>query len=184
MRDGFERSSLDAIAADAEVSKVTIYRYFPSKESLFDAVIQAKTEAFELGAGMFAALSPQDVEGSLTKVARRFLGLMRDPGAVGMHRALFALGGQEQNPAGARFFAHGPQSLVDGLAGFLARARDSGGLTLPTSPERAADQFLSLFLGRHHIMALLGVAMPKPEEDEQLVAENVQFFLAACRPQR
>lgn len=38
-RDGFERTSIDAITSGASVSKGTVYNYFRSKDDLFAAVI-------------------------------------------------------------------------------------------------------------------------------------------------
>jgi len=41
---GFERASMDVVAADADVSKTTIYSSFGSKEGLFKAVVRERTE--------------------------------------------------------------------------------------------------------------------------------------------
>ena len=41
---GLERASVDAIAAEAGVSKMTIYSNFGSKEGLFEAVVQDRTD--------------------------------------------------------------------------------------------------------------------------------------------
>ena len=41
---GLERASVDAIAAEAGVSKMTIYSHFASKEGLFEAVIRDRTD--------------------------------------------------------------------------------------------------------------------------------------------
>jgi AcrR family transcriptional regulator len=43
-RVGFERANIDAISMDAGFSKGTIYNYFPSKEDLFVAVVEAAAE--------------------------------------------------------------------------------------------------------------------------------------------
>ena len=42
---GLERASVDAIAADAGVSKMTVYSNFGSKEGLFQAVVRDRTTA-------------------------------------------------------------------------------------------------------------------------------------------
>jgi TetR/AcrR family transcriptional regulator, mexJK operon transcriptional repressor len=39
MQHGFEGTSMDALAALAEVSKPTLYRYYPNKEALFVAIL-------------------------------------------------------------------------------------------------------------------------------------------------
>ena len=41
--DGFAASSTDAIAAEAKVSKRTLYAYYPSKEDLFVDVLRKLT---------------------------------------------------------------------------------------------------------------------------------------------
>jgi TetR/AcrR family transcriptional repressor of mexJK operon len=43
LRDGFAGASTDAIAAEAGVSKRTLYAYYPSKEDLFVDVLRGLT---------------------------------------------------------------------------------------------------------------------------------------------
>ena len=43
LRDGFAAASTDAIAAEAKVSKRTLYVYYPSKEELFAGVMRELT---------------------------------------------------------------------------------------------------------------------------------------------
>lgn len=45
-RFGFAKTSLDEIAAAAQIAKGTVYYYFPSKEDLFIASIEAKTREY------------------------------------------------------------------------------------------------------------------------------------------
>lgn len=42
---GFAASRLEDVAAGADIAKGTIYRYFPSKEALFEAALQARIVA-------------------------------------------------------------------------------------------------------------------------------------------
>jgi TetR/AcrR family transcriptional regulator len=42
---GFAATRLEDVAAGAEIAKGTIYRYFPSKEALFEAALQARVVA-------------------------------------------------------------------------------------------------------------------------------------------
>ena len=45
LRDGYARTSVDAIAAEAGVSKRTIYNHYGDKESLFLSVVSGKYDS-------------------------------------------------------------------------------------------------------------------------------------------
>lgn len=45
LREGFDRTSMDAISSAANVSKRTVYDYFGDKATLLDAVLEAAAEA-------------------------------------------------------------------------------------------------------------------------------------------
>ena len=66
-RDGYERTSVDAISAQAGVSKRTVYNHFGDKESLFLAVVQ---QTF----GRMIGLTDE--------ILQRHLGDIRDQSAV------------------------------------------------------------------------------------------------------
>lgn len=85
-RDGYARTSIDTIAAEANVSTRTIYNHFEGKERLFSAVLLAS--ATQVADGFVA-----DVEGRLTGADPR-----RDLLALG--RALAALRGDSQEHFG------------------------------------------------------------------------------------
>ena len=55
---GLERASVDAIAAEAGVSKMTVYSHFGSKEGLFEAVIKERTDRVMGGSPGVEALDP------------------------------------------------------------------------------------------------------------------------------
>ncbi len=57
LREGFERASVDAIAAEADVSKRTIYNHFTDKRGLFLSVIDYKLHPAELA----RALAPDNL---------------------------------------------------------------------------------------------------------------------------
>ena len=86
---GFEGTSLDAIARDSGVSKVTIYSYFPSKEALYGECICTRTEA-DVGEDLFAALDPIKPKAGLLMVGRQFLKLLRADEVIGKHRSLYS----------------------------------------------------------------------------------------------
>ena len=56
---GLERASLDAIAAHARVSKMTVYSNFGSKEGLFEAVVRGRTDRVMAGLAGVDTHDPQ-----------------------------------------------------------------------------------------------------------------------------
>jgi AcrR family transcriptional regulator len=46
LESGYERTSMDAVAARAETSKRSLYAYFPTKDALFLAVVDRSDELF------------------------------------------------------------------------------------------------------------------------------------------
>jgi AcrR family transcriptional regulator len=176
---GFERASVESIAEASGVSKVTIYNYFPSKTALFEAAIASRVEK-EFAEIDWARLDPEDPADALKRVGAAFLALMRSPDVISTHRTMYGTLGQETGAA-ETFFAAGPQKLVADVANYLRTADAAGSLAVP-KPQRAADQFLSLFLGLGQIRALLGLTPPSRKDDDELLRENVAVFLRAHAP--
>ena len=72
---------MDAIAAEAGVSKMTIYSNFGSKEGLFEAVVQDRTDRVMGGPAGVEALDPLQPHKALLAVGEQFLALTREEGA-------------------------------------------------------------------------------------------------------
>jgi AcrR family transcriptional regulator len=173
---GFGGTSLDAVAAESGVAKMTIYSYFASKEALFAAVIAARTDT-AFGADKLELSDPAQPEKVLRQVGAEFLRLMRADEVIGQFRTLYAASAQ-QPQACAAFYRQAPGRLVAELAGYLRRARACGSLQVE-HPEVAADQFLALFLGSATIKSMLGLGKPSAAADGQLLRHNVAMFMRA-----
>src|SRR2546423_3935550 len=86
---GLEGASVDAIAADAGVSKMTIYSHFASKEGLFEAVIRDRTDRVMGGVAGVEALDPTQPQKALLAVGEQFLALAREEGVLGQFRSIY-----------------------------------------------------------------------------------------------
>src|SRR5215204_1625614 len=81
LRDGFAAASTDAIAAEARVSKRTLYVYYPSKEELFADVMRKltienpQTRALESMEEM-APGSEEELRRDLLELARKIIATM------------------------------------------------------------------------------------------------------------
>jgi AcrR family transcriptional regulator len=174
---GLERASVDAIAAEAGVSKMTIYSNFGSKEGLFEAVVQDRTDRVMGGSAGVEALDPLQPRKALLAVAEQFLALMREEHTLGKFRSLYGAA-SSQTEACRAFYRQGPERLNGELAAYLRRANDAGSLKVK-NPRLAADLFLAMFLGDGHIRGLLMLEMPDQREDKALLRETVRVFMAA-----
>ena len=61
LKDGFEATTLDAIAAAADVSRRTVFHYFASKDAIVEAQEAQYEEAFQAAIARSAATAPLDV---------------------------------------------------------------------------------------------------------------------------
>lgn len=173
---GLERASVDAIAADAGVSKTTVYNNFSSKESLFQAVVRDRTAAVGADIPGPGALDPDQPEKALLAIGSRFLALARGD-ALGALRAVYSVAGAQPETCRA-FYKEGPERASGDLAAYLRRAHAAGTLKV-RNPLQAADLFLSMFFGSGHIRGLLKLEMPDSRENRALLREAVRVFMAA-----
>src|SRR5215831_7818055 len=85
---------MDAVAAEAKVSKQTLYRYFGSKEQLFVEVLgRMAAEGMAADIGDLAPSSPLtrgELEVTLLRIATRMLGYVLDPTYLDLARILIA----------------------------------------------------------------------------------------------
>ncbi len=94
-RQGFEGTSMDAIALEARVSKQTLYRYYQNKEALFIAVLE-QLALHHLSENAWLALrdTPMDslatLERALTVWAQAMIKNIMQPAYVGLVRLLIA----------------------------------------------------------------------------------------------
>ena len=174
---GLERASVEAIAAAAGVSKMTIYSHFASKEGLFEAVVRQRTDRVMGGLAGVEALDPKQPQRALLAIGEQFLTLAREEDTLGQFRAIYGAAGTQPEACRA-FYRQGADRLIGDLAAYLRRA-DAEGTLKVRHPRQAADLFLSMFLGDGHIRGLLMLDMPDARENRALLREAVRVFITA-----
>lgn len=177
MTRGFDAASMSDIAAEAQVSKSTLYVYFEDKEHLFVALIEREREAQKQGA--YAALE----EGSPPEVALRLFGerlmcLLGSSFATSAHRIV--IGVSERMPdLGREFYENGPLAGARLIARYLDSQVALGRLDIEDTM-LAATQFVDLCqssLLRPRLFNALREPPQKPEID-RVIASAVAMFMA------
>lgn len=179
-RNGFDGTSVDDIAAEAGVSKQTVYSHFGCKENLFGLAVSAKCKTSGIDPEAIDPDAPPEV--MLPEIARRFLQLATSPEAIRVHNV--CTGSAETHPElGRLFFKYGPEETVNVVAGYLEAQASAGRLDIE-DPRDAAWQLLGMLKAESH-MRLQFKLEPVPAEDVQAYVDNcVAMFLRAYAPRR
>lgn len=179
---GYGAASMDAIAAEAGVSKQTVYSHFGAKDALFEAIVEDKCAQL-LAPVTVPAVPARDPADALAELARRFLAAVLSPPNMALFRVIVAESGRFPEVAEA-FYRAGPAVAADELAGHLAALDRAGSLCVP-DPAASAKLFFAMLRGDLYIRRLLDLAAaPSPAEIEALVHQAVAAFLAAHTPEK
>ncbi|RJG10189.1 TetR/AcrR family transcriptional regulator [Pseudomonas cavernicola] len=180
LRHGYDGSSMDAIAAEAGVSKLTVYSHFTDKETLFSAAVKSKCEE-QLPELFFELPEAVAIESVLLNIGRGFHALINSRESIELHRLMVTLGSQDPKLSQI-FFDAGPQRILNEMERLLSKADKAGKLCI-AKPKHAAEHFFCLIKGGANFRLLIGCCGPQEgEEAEQHVQEVVELFMRAYRP--
>lgn len=177
---GYERASMDEIAAKAAVSKATVYSHFRNKKALFEAIVRELCQRLvtPLRLGESDRADPAE---TLTAFARSYIEVLLDPASLALHRLLVAEATRNPDLAGASYRAGGAQALR-GLAEYLAQETAKGTLAVEDAT-LAAEQLFGMLNGHLQVRALLHVEpRPSPETLDRFISTAITAFLRAHRP--
>jgi len=179
-REGYAGANIDLIAAEAGVSRQTVYNHHGDKEKLFVAVVRDLTE--RCNAGIFATIAsfpdqPTDLEADLVAFAVRMNRnciCNRDGRFL---RKLIQTEGERYPELFAEWREQGPGRTWSALAARFARLAFSGHLSIG-DPDVAARQFFALVNAELQITFMLG-GVPTEEEVLRSATNGVRTFLSA-----
>ena len=159
-RDG-AAASLDEIAEQAGIGPGTLYRHFPSREALIEAVYRSEVEKLAAAQERFAAaMAPLEA-------LRAWMLLFIDH----VSEKKLILPAMESVPGGSERLIEGSRGLIHGtFASLVEAAIASGDLRADTDP----GDFIRALVGVFHTMAMPGW--------EQSARRLVDILIAGSRP--
>lgn len=176
---GFSGASIDQIAAQAGVSKPTIYSHFQGKEQLFAAIMNSICDNFEepfLGPNA----DTEELSAILIRIADNYTRAILQPGVVAMHR-LFVAEAERFPELSRRYYEVGPRRVHLTLAAFF-KSRMARSEIREADPLMLAQFFAAVVIAPMRTKRLFAI-----EQDIDWVAldrrnrEAVALFIDGCR---
>jgi TetR/AcrR family transcriptional regulator, mexJK operon transcriptional repressor len=180
-RDGYARTSVDAIADEAGVSKRTIYNHYGGKENLFLSVVSETYDAMiAVVVGLMDKYLTDMPDGA---VEENFIAFAYEMGVFAARSAeraalIRVMIAEAPHFAELQLAQLRPRGITAAIAERLARLSARGLLDVP-EPEEAASHLFSLTLGQMSNRSMYG-ALPLTDADiRQMAAGGVRAFLRA-----
>jgi TetR/AcrR family transcriptional regulator, regulator of autoinduction and epiphytic fitness len=174
LEDGFERTSLHQIAKRAEVSTSTLFKHFPTKTALFEAIV---TEYWELDEQYRYAPKTGNPKAGLQKIGDDYACLLTRPGMSAIFRIVIAEA-PKLPELGRLQFQYGQEPFLKTLEGYLDAEVKAKTLRVPDTAA-AAQQFLGMIAARMFWPRLLLVEFSLDEKQAaSTVKEAVATMLA------
>ena len=181
LKCGFLGTSMDEIAALAQVSKQTVYKQFSSKESLFVEIVSIMTDeaSDKVHGGVGKLPESGGVSTYLESYACRQLGVVLTPRLMQLRRLV--IGEVSRFPELAKvLYERGPARAIAAFARVLEELAARNEMTID-DPMIAASHFNWLIMSAplNQAMLLGDDAIPKPAAIGRHVASCVRVFMAA-----
>jgi len=163
--------SIEAIAARAGVSKMTVYKHFTDKHALFEEAVKREMHRIESVQGAETIDEAPDIETRLRAFGIGIMSYLATGAAIDFYNVL--AGELRRHPDVARtFYEVGPARTIANLAAIL---EDGGSRLTIENPVKAAEALFGLWQGMSNFQLSLGVGT---ESAEAAIAERVDDGIA------
>ncbi|WP_028103211.1 TetR/AcrR family transcriptional regulator [Pseudoduganella violaceinigra] len=172
---GFEATSMDRIASSAGVSKRTVYNHFPSKDELFEHILE---ELWNCSAAVNATIYQQGkpIKPQLQELMRQKMAMLGDDYFLDLVRV--AIAEAIHAPQRARDTMAKLGKKEEGVATFLRAAQEDK--VLKAGDPGFMSHMLQGLLKSFALWPQVGLGKPSltPAEQEAVITAIVEMFLA------
>ena len=177
---GFNGTSMDRVAAAAEVSKRTVYNHFPSKEDLFEAILMLMWERSQSPVELvYDARTPLRTQ--LLELLGHKMRLLNDACFIDLSRV--AMADMMHTPERARAIAAKLSAKEEGLPRWLRAAQQDGRLRASMDVTYAAHMLQGM-VKAFAFWPQLAMGQPPltPGQQAQVLDDAVDMFLGLYAP--
>ena len=167
---GFNGTTTKEIAKAAGVSEALVFKHFPTKRTLYAAILAEKVTVNELLETLEAAAHTHDDHRVFTMIASYRI----RPGVDSTLLRLLLFSALEGHELSEMFFGKHHKVFYDHLATYI-RTRIEDGAFRPVDPLLAARAFIGMVVHHRLLHEIFGVPMHQSHEDT--VATYVDLFL-------
>lgn len=176
MREGYAAASVDEIARAANVSKATLYSYFPDKRLMFQEVLRT---ALERGFRdtVFSTDDADDPATTLPAVLTALAGWLISDLQLSLHRVVVAEATRFPDIAAAyadAVLTNVIRPLAELIDGWIATSQ-----IVPHDTDQSARQLMALISGQLQPCALLSERIPDDARIAQVGCSTAILFLNA-----
>ena len=175
LQHGYHGSSMDQIAKEAHVTKLTVYNHFQDKANLFSCAIEETCEKLMLGRS-FQLQRAEDFRPMLEQISALSMQIINLPEAIKLEHLLLQLAA-EQNPLLHNFYTASHLKMRAIWEQFFEQAQALGVIQFEQVHEVIA-LFMSLLFGYRHQEMLLGMSeVPNAEQRAHIIQEAIAILL-------
>ena len=167
---GFNGTTTKEIAKAAHVSEALVFKHFPTKRTLYAAILAEKVTVNELLEPLEAAAKKQDDHRVFTMIASYRI----RPGVDSAFLRLLLFSALEGHELSEMFFGKQLKVFYDPLAAYI-QTRIEQGAFRPVDPLLAARAFIGVVV--HHRLLHEIFRVPLHQSHEDTVATYVDLFL-------
>lgn len=166
--------SIETVARRAQVSKMTIYSRYPTREALIEAAVKKQAKSL-VSSIKISPNSPQDIKNALTHFGIDLLSFILSEDYLGFMRALSGTPGISPETL-IKIYQSGPLATLNKLASWLKLAQENG-LGDFAHPEESAEMLIGMLIGLDMVRAMYGEPCKNGgEKIESHVEKVVSFF--------
>lgn len=175
LKCGYHGSSMNQIAQEAGVTKLTVYNHFQDKANLFVCAIAATCEEL-ISARPLNLQADSDFNKEFIHACDLALNIINLPEAIKLELLLLELAA-EQNPLAQKFYNASHLRMNAVWENFFQQAIDLGFIQAEEL-KTLTWLIVSLLLGVRHHEVLLGIrVIPTAAEKQQIILSSIELFM-------